>query len=200
MYPSRKPASKPAPITDKVVWTRELNPRESYQIDYLDSKGNLTNRVVELLRIGHIPLGLHASTGYLGVMHNGQFKTLRTENVRSVRQLTPNHDPSIFAYAPIAQPQYVDQLPNFPVANAVYKMPTIALSKRTYSVDLNRYTCRCPEQRRRTAKGYQPGQLGFVCAHMARAILEHLPANAGWNQPLVKFLANPRKVHIDNLP
>jgi hypothetical protein len=47
--------------------------------------------------------------------------------------------------------------------------------------------------------GYEP-DFGFVFSHMARAILDHLPKDASsWTPELLAFLADPRKVHIDNL-
>jgi hypothetical protein len=177
------------PITDDVVWTRLLSPAESYQVEYVDRHGEISERIIDVMKIGSI-----GDVDYLGVRHVGKFKTLRADGIRKVRQLTEGHAPSIFAF-----PGYDDQLPVFPIASAMYKMATIAVSTRRYTVDLNLYTCTCPEKRERVAKGYKPGQLGFVCPHMARAILENLPADAAWSPQLIKFLKDPRRVHIDNL-
>ena len=186
---ARTQSNKLKPITDDVTWTRILDPRESYQIEYIDAHGELTERIIDLLRIGHIK-----DVDYLAVMHAGKFKTLRADNVRKVRQLSHGHEPSI-----TAAPTYAGNLPAFPLAGAIYKMPTVALSNRTWTVDLNLYTCTCPEKRLRSARGYQPGQLGAVCPHIARAILEYLPESTAWPSQLRRFLSNPRKVHIDNL-
>jgi hypothetical protein len=199
-YRRKRPAPRKAggwgkPITDSVAWTRILDPRERYRILYEDRDGDRTERVIELLKLGQI-----AGTPYLSVMHEGRPKTLRADRVVAVlEQLTAGHTPSIHA-----QPTYATILPQFPLANAVYKIPTTAVSNRTWTVDLNLYTCSCPEKRIRTALGYKAGTLGFVCAHMAKAILENLPTikspdNGGWTPELLRFLADPRRVHIDNL-
>ena len=177
------------PITEDVVWTRLVTPAESYQVEYVDRHGEVSERIIELMKIGAI-----ADVDYLGVRHNGKFKTLRSDGIRKVRQLPEGHEASIFAF-----PQYADTLPVFPIASAMFKMATIAVSTRRWTVDLNLYTCSCPEKRERIGKGYKPGQLGFVCAHMARAILDNLPADAAWSPLLLKFLGDPRRVHIDNL-
>ena len=182
---------------DDVTWTRVLDrtgaqPRELYRIQYSDRDGEISEREIELQKIGS-----RSGTVYLGVLHAGKFKTLRADGVLAVIQLSVGHEPSIRSY-----PTYASALPNFPISNAVYRMPTVK-GTRTWKVDLNAYTCSCPEKRDRSAMGYAPGQLGFVCPHMARAILDHLPMNmhgqAGWTLELVSMLADPRKVHLDNL-
>lgn len=197
-WPSNRPSARrpgassaPRPITDDIQWTRQLDPPESYEITYADSKGDVTTRVIDLRRIGR-----QAGIEYLGAIDRGKFKTFRAENVRTVRQLTAGHPPSIVAFPVIS---YVDRLPAFPVSGAVYRIPTTAVSKRRWTVDLNRYTCSCPERRIRGAAGYEPGQLGFVCLHMSRAILEHLPKDANWPPALLHFLGSRIRVHIDSL-
>lgn len=175
---------------DDITWTRLLDPRERYRILYQDRDGERSERVIELLRLGNLQ-----GTPYIGVMHQGKFKTLRVDRVLDVlQQLSTGHDPSLRR-----QPVYADRLPAFPVANARYKIPTVAVSNRTWTVDLNAYTCTCPEKRIRLGFGYDSGQLGFVCPHMARAILDNLPPDAGWSDDLLNFLRDPRRVHIDNL-
>jgi len=179
-----------------VIWTRIVDPRERYRITYRDRDGELTERTIDLLKVGFSPRpGGQGRTDYYGVMDAGRFKTMRVDRVVSViEQLTTGHASSIRP-----APSYSSELPRFPLDNAVYKMPTVAQSNRTWTVDLNRYTCTCPEKRVRAGKGFEPGKLGFVCPHMARAILEHLPSSAAWPPELLNFLADPRKVHIDNL-
>lgn len=176
-------------INDDIDWTRIVEPRERYRIEYVDSDGAVSLREIELQKIG-----TRSGFTYYGVMHAGKFKTMRADRFRMVAQLSTGHNPSIRS-----QPTYATELPKFPVPGAVYKMPTIAASTRTWTVDLNVYTCSCPEKRIRSGMGYEPGRLGFVCPHMARAILDHLPREAGWEPELLAFLADPRKVHIDNL-
>ena len=177
-------------MLDAVTWSRTVEPRERYRVLYMDRDNKRTERIIELQKIG-----ASAGVTYLGVMHEGKFKTLRADRVVAVtEQLTKGHEPSI-----IAAPTFATMLPAFPLANAVYKVPTVAVSNKTWRVDLNRYTCTCPEKRIRFGKGYQPGQLGFVCPHMARAILDYLPADAGWPTGVLDFLRDPRKVHVDNL-
>jgi hypothetical protein len=186
----RRAAGPPRPITDTVTWTRIVEPRERYRILYLDRENTRGERDIDLQKIG-----ISQGEVYLGVWHEGRFKTLRADRVLAVEQLSTGHAPSIQA-----APTYALQLPAFPVEGAVYKIPTTSASNRTWTVDLNRYTCSCPEKRIRGGMGYAPGQLGFVCDHMAKAILGHLPEGAAtWSIELRSFLANPRKVHIDNL-
>ena len=199
----KRPAPRQAggwgkPVTDDVTWTRTLDPREKYRIIYIDRENQRSQRDIELLKIGHTTLN-DEQTPYLGVMHQGRFKTLRADRVVEVTQIDPapgaGHEPSIRPY-----PTYRTKLPAFPVPGAVYKMPTTAASNRTWTVDLNAYTCTCPEKRIRSGFGYEPGELGFACDHMAKAILAHLPAgSADWTPELLQFLGNPRRVHIDNL-
>ncbi len=193
---SKRPAPRNAPgspplMADNIVWTRILDPREQYRIVYIDRDNATSIRVIEVLK-----MGTFGGTPYLGVMHAGKFKTLRTDRVVEVlEQLSTGHSATIYS-----QPTYTTLLPNFPVEGAVYKIPTTVVSNRTWTVDLNRYTCSCPEKRIRAGMGYDPGRLGFVCDHMAKAILGNLPAaSQGWSPELLKFLANPRKIHIDNL-
>lgn len=175
---------------DDITWTRTVDPRERYRIAYIDRDGQRTVREIELLRIGNLE-----GTPYLGVMHQGKFKTLRLDRVPEVlEQITTGHPPSI---RPL--PGYGFDLPKFPREHALFKIPTIRAGSRTWTVDLNAYVCACPEKRIRLGFGYTPGKLGFVCAHMARAILENLPADAGWPEELLHFLRDPRRVHIDNL-
>lgn len=220
-----RPAPRNAPgpprrIHDEVTWTRTLGgpgeaPRELYLIRYLGSDNIETERTVELLKVGHIlsPNG-GQQQGYLGVndlSDAGRFKTLRTDRVTAVlAQLTQGHAPSIRAY-----PTYRTRLPGFPVAGAVYKVPQTANPARFWTVDLNAWTCTCPERRQRTARGYKPGDLGFVCNHMAQAILDHLPATqvsgaefprngiggkgCAWTAELLIFISDPRRVHLDHL-
>jgi hypothetical protein len=194
-YRRKRPAPRTAPglgknVTDTVNWTRILDPRERYRVVYVDRDNERSDRTIELLKIGDV-----AGTPYLGVMHGGRFKTLRAERVIEVEQLSTGHQPSIHA-----QPTYSTELPAFPLQNAVYKIGTTAVSNRTWTVDLNKYTCTCPEKRIRAAAGYKPGLLGFVCDHMAKAIYDNLPNDAaGWTPELHRFLTNPRHTHIDNL-
>ncbi len=187
----RRASGAPPNITDTVTWTREITPRERYSILYQDRDGVPSVREVELLRTGE-----SQGKQYLGVMHEGKFKSLRADRVLQVlEQLTTGHPSSI-----VAALSYRSELPPFPVEGAAYRVPTIAVSNRTWTVDLNRYMCTCPEKRRRGAKGYKPGQLGFVCPHIAGAILAHLPANDTTFTPeLLAFLSDRRKIHIDNL-
>lgn len=195
-YAHKRPAPAKAagwgkPVTEDVKWTRIVDPPERYRIVYIDRDALKSERIIELRKIGSID-----DTPYLGVMHEGRFKTLRADRVAEVReQLTSGHAPSI-----CAQPTYATKLPAFPLANAVYRVPTIVHGNRTWTVDLNRYTCTCPEKRIRSAMGYEPGVLGFVCLHVARAILENLPADApGWTPEVLRFLNNRRLIHVDNL-
>jgi hypothetical protein len=124
-----------------------------------------------------------------------EFKTLRADRIVGVlEQISKDHEPSIRP-----QPTYGTDLPKFPLPNAVYRIPTVAVSNRTWKVDLNLYTCTCPEKRIRFGAGYMPGKIGYVCPHMARAILVKLPAAAGWPPEVLAFLSDPRKMHIDNL-
>ncbi len=177
-------------MNDLVDWTRTVDPRERYAILYEGKDGERTHREITLTKTG-----THDGVTYLGVMHLGIFKTLRADRVLEVQQLSEGHPPSIFA-----APTYQTVLPPFPLENAVYKVPTIKVSNRTWTVDLNRYTCACGERHRRKEHGYKPGQLGFCCQHMARAILDHLPPDAPEFTPALRgFLADPRRTHIDNL-
>lgn len=193
---SKRPAPRlatgaPPLLNDDIVWTRIVQPRERYRILYIDRDGAESEREIELQKIGHLK-----DTPYLGVTHQGKFKTLRTDRIVGVlAQLTEGHAPSIHA-----QPTYATELPLFPLENAVYKVATIAAGNRTWTVDLNKYTCTCPERRIRAGFGYEPGRVGYVCPHMARAILDHLPEGAeGWTPELLRFLSDPRRMHIDNL-
>ena len=187
----RKAAGKPPQISDTVTWTRKVDPHERYSILYQDRDGATSIREIELTKTGD-----SKGVAYLGVMHEGKFKTMRVERVLKVlEQLTTGHPSSIHEAL-----TYRSELPAFLVAGAVFHVPTIAVGKRTWTVDLNRYTCTCPEKRRRAAKGYKPGQLGYVCPHIARAILDHLPADTtAFTPELRAFLSDPRKIHIDNL-
>lgn len=193
-FTHKRPAPRKAvgwgkPVTEDVVWTRNIEPREMYLIVYIDRDDQRSEREIELQKLGDIQ-----GTPYLGVMHGGRFKTMRADRVVEVTQLSEGHTPSIRAF-----PAYATELPVFPLENALYKIPTIAASSRTWTVDLNHYTCTCPEKRIRTAAGYRPGQLGFVCLHMSRAILDNLPANHSWPPELLSFLGDRRRMHIDNL-
>jgi hypothetical protein len=185
----------PRPLTGEVIWTRIVEPRERYRITYRDKQGHLTERNIELQKIGHTPAGPgHGQTEYFGVMHEGRFKTFRVDGVISViEQLTAGHESSIRP-----APSYSSELQPFPLPNAQYRIATIKDPNRRWTVDLNLYTCTCPEKRIRGQVGYTPPQLGAICPHVAKAILENAPP--GWLSPeLQSFLANPRKVHIDNL-
>lgn len=195
-YRSKRPAPRhasgpPRHITDDVTWTRIVEPRERYRIAYVDSSNVRTEREITLVKIGD-----SRGVPYVGVQHEGKFKTLRCDRIVAVlEQLTTGHSCSLRAAI-----TYADRLPVFPLQNAMYKVATTAVSNRTWTVDLNAYTCTCPEKRIRGAKGYKPGQLGFVCDHIAKAILANLPTeHPEWSSELLAFLADPRKVHIDNL-
>jgi len=187
----RKAAGAPLSLSENIVWKRIVEPRERYRIVYRDGDNVMSDRTVELLKIGEFSHKI-----YFGVMHAGIFKTLRSDRIVSVvEQLTQGHEPSIRP-----QPTYSTQLPGFPLPNAVFKMPTTAVSNKTWTVDLNKYTCTCPEKRIRSGFGYESGQLGFVCPHMAKAILTYLPKSAeGWSQELLIFLRDTTRIHIDNL-
>lgn len=188
--PRRAPGSAPQ-ISDTVVWSRIIQPRERYRIVYQDKDGVQSIREIELTKIGE-----SKSLPYLGVMHEGKFKTMRVDRVLQVlEQITTGHPSSIHAAV-----TYRDTLPTFPIEQAIFRVPTITVSTRTWTVDLNRYVCTCPEKRPRAGKGYKPGQLGYVCPHVARAILDHLPADDTTFTPELRaFLSDPRKIHVDNL-
>jgi len=194
-YARKRPAPRHAPgaprlVSEDIVWTRIVQPREKYRVIYRDRDNLTSDRTIELQKIGHM-----GDLPYLGVMHAGKFKTLRSDRIVAVlEQLSTGHPPSIRS-----QPTYTTQLPKFPLPNAVYKMPTVAAGPRTWTVDLNKYTCTCPEKRIRAPMGYEPGTVGYACPHMARAILDYLPTNAGWDTELLTFLKDSRKMHIDNL-
>ncbi|HSU19923.1 MAG TPA: hypothetical protein VLI45_09300 [Acidobacteriaceae bacterium] len=178
--------------SDDITWTRTVEPRERYRILYLDRDGARSERIIELQKIGEVK-----GVPYLGVVDKGKFKTMRADRVLAVlEQLSSGHVPTLRSWKQVG---YADTLPAFPVASAVHKIATVAKSNRTWTVDLNHYTCTCPEKRIRSGFGYAPGQLGFVCPHIARAILEHLPAETHWPDELLAFLRDPRRVHIDNL-
>ena len=187
----RNAPGRPQQISDTVTWTRIVTPHERYSIVYQDRNGDRSIREIELTKMGD-----SQGTAYLGVHHEGKFKTMRVDRILQVlEQITTGHPSSIQAAL-----NYRSELPPFPIEGAVYRVPTIAAGTRTWTVDLNRYTCTCPEKRVRAGKGYKPGQLGFVCPHIARAIVDHLPAESGDFTPgLRAFLSDPRRVHIDNL-
>lgn len=187
--PRKAPGSPPL-MNDNITWTRILDPREKYRVVYSDRDNSMSERMIEVLKFGEF-----GGTKYVGVMHAGKFKTLRINRIVSViEQLTTGHEPCLRS-----QPTYSSRLPAFPLPNAQYKIGTIAVSNRTWTVDLNLYTCTCPEKRIRIGMGYEPGQLGYTCPHMARALLANLPADAGWQPELLEFLRDPRKIHVDNL-
>lgn len=213
-FPQARPAPRmaagpPPAVHEQIVWQRTVSPRERYRIVYLGSDKVESERTVELLRIG-----TWSGHTYLGVndeSDGGRFKTMRVDRVLAVlEQLTAGHEPSIRPF-----PTYATVLPTFPLPGAVYKIPTTAShgdTHKTWTVDLNAYTCTCPEKRRRAAKGYQPGELGAVCDHMAKAILGNLPEdyrymgehpdsrlNRGWTPELLSFLQDSRRIHISSL-
>jgi len=185
--PRRAPGAPPN-ITDDVTWTRILETPERYRIEYADRDSNISVREILLQKLGH-----SGDFQYIGVLHQGKFKTMRVDRIGMVTQLSTGHPCSLKP-----QPTYSNELPRFPVVGATYKVPTNT-GRGTWTVDLNKYTCTCPEKRIRSGHGYTPGQLGYVCSHMARAILDHLPRDAGWDPELLTFLGDPRKVHIENL-
>ncbi len=191
-YPPRNSAGGPPPIADNIVWDREIQPRERYRIEYIDRDDQVSVREIELHRLGHMD-----QLQYLGVLDTGRFKTMRLDRIHAVEQLSFGHDPSIRP-----SPTYQTMLPAFPLADAVHRMPTLKGS-RTWLVNLNDYTCACPERRIRVGMGYVPGQLGHVCPHLARAILDFLPpalhGSSAWPSELLSFLADPKRMHIDNL-
>ncbi len=196
---SKRPApytfagSQPAAaLTDNVEWTREVQPREHYRIQYKDRDDEISVREIELRKVGTMSGAI-----YFGVMHLGKFKTFKADRILHAEQLTEGHPSSIRSF-----PTYSTELPPFPVPGSVFRVPTVA-GKRTWLVDLNQYTCTCPEKRERAARGYTLPQLGAICPHVARAILVHLPANlhntGPWSPELLSVLADPRKMHLDNL-
>ncbi len=182
--------------SEDIDWTRTVQPRERYRILYLDRNGEQTERTIELQRIGH-----RHETPYLGVMDEGVFKTMRTDRVLAVLdQFTTGHAPSIFAAV-----TYATTLPHFPVTGCKVRVPTTHAhnpdARKAWTVDLDAYTCTCPERRRREPKGYTPGKVGAVCDHLAKAILAKLPIPppAEWTPNLIEFLRNPQNTALSNL-
>ena len=201
----KRPAPRKAPgpppfMPDKVTWTRTCDPREKYRIVYRDRDNALSERVIELLKVGSF-----GGQTYYSVLHAARPKTLRADRIVAVlAQLSEGHAPTLHP-----QPTYASRLPSFPVLAGESTAPVLKVgavaagSNRTWTVDLGSYTCTCPEKRLRVAAGYEPGLLGYVCPHMARAIITNLPTHTdpatGWTHELLTFLNDPRKVHIDNL-
>ena len=102
----RRSAGPPKQISDTVTWTRTVDPRERYRIVYQDRDGAQSIREIELTKMGD-----SQGTAYIGVNHEGKFKTMRMDRVLQVlQQLTTGHPSSLHA-----APTYRTALPKFPV-------------------------------------------------------------------------------------
>jgi hypothetical protein len=177
-------------LADTVTWTQIVEPHEFYRIVYCDRHGELSERTIELMKIGHT-----GDISYYWVLHEGKGKSLRADRVVSVvEQITTGHPARIRVL-----PNYSTTLPAFPLEKAVFRVPQSANPRRTWGVDLNSYTCTCPEGRVRSSSGYIAGQLGFCCPHTAQAILTHLPPDAEWPPDILDFLRSAHRTSIANL-
>jgi hypothetical protein len=212
--PTQRVVSNASPSALDIIWSPPLTPRETYRILYSKADGSVSERIIDLLK-----LGSHDGHTYLGVRDKGIFKSFRRDRVLDVlEQISTGHTPSLRAI-----PSYTHYLPPFPrpepelrsgavdqtlqnnqrdedVQLLVFRVPQTR-GNRTWSVSLADYTCTCPDKRIRTALGYTAGQLGMVCPHLARAILAHLPSPRpeAWTPDLLDWLQNPRNTDIDNL-
>ena len=173
-----------------IKWEKFYQPPERYQIEYADRWGEFSERTIDLARIGS-----YQGHDYIGVFEGGQFKSLRADRILKVEKPTTT---TTYNSELTVIPNYSTKLPEWSTGAAVYRMKSIT-GNRHWTVDLNRYSCTCPEKRFRTSQGFADGTLGRVCPHMAQAILENLPKNSGWNPELITFLSNPRNVAIGSL-
>jgi len=75
-------------------------------------------------------------------------------------------------------------LPEWDGEQSVYKVPA---GSRHYTVNLEEYTCSCPEKRWRQSE-CEPRTLGRVCRHMAQAILYNRKTLIAWDESLVNYI------------
>jgi len=173
-----------------INWSRHYDPRDQYRIEYADKFGEFSERLVELACTG-----TYAGNEYAGVFEDGQFKTLRADRILKVEPLVIS-SPSGRTHPLRVLPTFSTALPVWPVEQAVFRVLQTT-GKRHWTVNLNAYSCTCPEKQSRS--DYPPGSLGRVCSHMARAILENLPADANWDEDILAWINNPYKVGAANL-
>ncbi len=175
------------PLHLDIVWTEEFRPPETYQIEYADRFGEFSERTVHLSRKGHL-----SGHDYVGIYEDGQFKTLRADRILKA---VPVSESALASPRPSLRvlPTYSTLLPAWPTPEAVFKIKTISGS-RHWTVDLNAYSCTCPEKRTRAQS--PSGSLGRVCPHMAEAILANLTPDAGWDPDLIAHISRPDKVSM----
>jgi hypothetical protein len=171
-----------------ITWVEHFNPPEAYRIEYADRYGEFSERVVHLARKGH-----YHGNDYLGIYEDGKFKTLRADRILKVEWSGDSAPRSSLRVLPSES----TTLPVWSLPNAVYKIKQTT-GARNWTVNLNTYTCTCPEKRMRIQLGAADGTLGRVCSHMAQAIMENLPADANWNADILAHISNPRKVSMAN--
>ena len=195
-------APRPPQLADSILWTRTVEPREQYLITYVDKDGDVSERLITLQKIG-----AYRGDRYYGVLNDGRFKTMRADRVlfrRASALWYPRRpqcaEPSLPSIRPL--PTYRTELPPWPLPAAIYTACPTAAARAPGASTLNAYTCTCPEKRIRTALGYKPGELGMICPHLARAILEHqLALPQPFPPDILDFLATPhqsshRKPHV----
>ena len=192
--PARGRAPRPPQLADLITWTRIVEPREQYRILYVDKDGIRSDRLITLQKIG-----AYRGDKYYAVLNDGKFKTMRADRVLTAELLPTGLEGAATEPSIRPLPTYRTELPPWAGAEFFFRVPTIK-GKGTWGVDLNAYTCTCPEKRIRAGLGYKPGELGMVCPHIARAILEHQPdLPHPWPQDLLDFLSTPTKVALVNL-
>lgn len=190
---SAKKSSSPKgsqPSALQVNWSRHYDPRDQYRIEYADRFGEFSERVIELACTGSC-----GGNEYAGIFEDGQFKTLRADRILKVEPLLIS-SPSGLTHPLHVLPTLKTALPVWPIEQAVFRVPQTS-GKRHWTVNLNAYSCTCPESRLRSQ--YPPGSLGRVCSHMARAILDNLPTDANWDEDIRAWIGNPYKVGAANL-
>lgn len=173
------------PVHLDIVWTEEFNPPETYQIEYADRFGEYSERSIHLSRKGHLN-----GHDYVGIYEDGKFKTLRADRILKAVPVSKvaGARPSLRVL-----PSYSKILPAWPTSDALFKIKQTA-GTRHWTVNLNTYSCTCPEKRLRLDS--PEGSLGRVCPHMAEAILQNISIDAGWDPDIIAFLSDCHKVSM----
>ncbi len=172
-------------LDNDVDWFEVFDPPQRYQIEYADRNGEHSVREVFLAKKGR-----YARHVYLGVYDKGRFKTFRRDHILKMEAI--GHDGTRSNSRTAHQRT---SLPQWPAENAVFRIAQTVGTKR-WTVNLNEYTCTCPEKRTRAGRGCPPKMLGMVCPHMAQAILENLPADANWPPEIISYLKDPESLKL----
>jgi hypothetical protein len=161
-----------------ITWTEIIDFPVARPLEYLNEQDEYSSQIVSTAKRGFCASGIV----HIG-LHDGDL----LHTFPADRLLTKLPTLTGKGYHAMNMRQLMRlKLPRWKNSIKVVKIPN-ASGKRRWTVNLDSYTCTCPERIRRSSR-FEQGQLGMACPHVVMAIRENLEDFSPWPKEIIGYL------------